>query len=60
MNKYSASVDFILRIEYDEIEADSEEEAKKIAIEMAYQDIDFNNCSVSEDTANAYIWPADE
>lgn len=49
----------MLEIEYDDIEADTEEEAKRIAIDKAYEDIDFNNCNCTE-RVTAYAWLDDE
>jgi hypothetical protein len=49
----------MLRIDYDDIEADSEEEAKRIAIDLAYQDVDFNNCCC-EDTAGVFVYTNDD
>ena len=57
--KYNASVDMILTIEYEGIEAENEEEAKRIAIDKAYEDVDFNNC-YCEDNATACVWEVDE
>lgn len=39
-----ASVDVTVTIDYDDIEADTEEEALRIAKERAQEDIDYNNC----------------
>ena len=48
-----------LNIDYEGIEADTEEEAMKIAENKAYADVDFNNCNCSDD-ASAYVWEQDE
>lgn len=48
MNKYCADVEIPLSIHYDDIEAESKEEAEKIAIERAQEDIEFNNCDAGE------------
>lgn len=57
--KYNASVDMILTIDYEGIEADSEEEAERIAINKAYEDVDFNNCYCN-DSATASVWETKE
>ena len=44
--KWNVSVGVMLSIEYDDIEAETEEEAKKIAKERAEEDVDFNNASL--------------
>ena len=41
--KWNVSVGLRLSIEYDDIEADTREEAEKIAKERALEDVDFNN-----------------
>ena len=46
--KWNVSVGVRLNIDYDDIEADSEEEAKEIAKERALEDIDFNNAELDE------------
>lgn len=46
--KWNVSVGIRLSIDYDDIEADSEEEAKEIAKERALEDIDFNNAELDE------------
>jgi hypothetical protein len=46
--KWNVSVGIRLSIEYDDIEADSEEEAKQIARVRALEDIDFNNAELDE------------
>lgn len=56
--KWNATVDLTLSIDYEDIEADTEEEAQRIAIDMAYQDVDFNNC-YCEDKAIAFVWEDD-
>lgn len=53
--KHNVTVKVTLYIEYEDIEADSEEEAKEIAINNAREDIDFNNCDC-EDDYSAYCW----
>lgn len=54
MAKWNASVTLTLNIDYENIEADAEEEAKRIAEDMAYEDVDFNNCNCSDD-ATAWV-----
>ena len=55
MAKWNASVTLTLNIDYENIEADTEEEAKRIAEDMAYEDVGFNNCNCSDD-AMALAW----
>lgn len=59
MAKWRASVTLTLNIDYEDIEADTEEEAKRIAEDMAYEDVDFNNCNCDDD-ATAWVWEQDE
>lgn len=54
MAKYYVSVGLQLSIDYDNIEADTEEEAKGIAKERALEDIDYNNCDC--DTGNPIVY----
>ena len=44
--KWNVSVGVMLSIEYDDIEAETEEGAKEIAKERAEEDVDFNNASL--------------
>lgn len=44
--KWNESVGVMLSIDYDDIEAETEEEAKEIARERAEEDVDFNNASL--------------
>jgi hypothetical protein len=46
--KWNVSVGLCLNIDYDDIEADDEEEAKQIARERALEDVDFNNAYLDE------------
>lgn len=46
---WSAEVVLRVSISYDDIEADSMEEANEIAKERAAEDIDFNNCDCDLD-----------
>ena len=59
MAKWNASVTMTLTIDYEDIEADTEEEAKRIAEEKAYEDVDFNNCDCSDDVT-ALVWQQDD
>ena len=60
--KWNVSVGLHLSIDYDDIEADTREEAEELAKERAVEDIDFNNAYWDE----AYgvtvytAWPYDE
>ena len=45
MAKWYASVDLRLTVDYDDIEADTEEKAIQIAKDRALEDIDWNNCN---------------
>ena len=47
--KWNVSVGVMLSIEYDDIEAETEEEAKKIAKERA-EDFNFNSASLDNPT----------
>ena len=44
--KWNVSVCVMLSIEYDDIEAETEQEAKEIARERAEEDVDFNNANL--------------
>lgn len=58
--KWSVSVGLRLSIDYDDIEADTQEEAEEIAIEKALEDVDYNNASCDESDVIIYAaWPAD-
>lgn len=46
--KWNVSVGIRLSIDYEDIEAASEEEAKEIAKERALEDIDFYNANLDE------------
>mgnify|MGYP006986373393 CR=1 FL=1 len=54
MAKWNVSVGMMLSIYYDEIEADTEEEANEIAKTRAEEDIDWNNCECNVDKATVY------
>ena len=60
--KWNVSVGVRLSIDYDDIEADSEEEAKEIAKARALEDIDFNNAELDEyGGVTVYCaWPEEE
>lgn len=57
--KHNVTVRVTLYIEYEDIEADTEEEAIETAINMAREDIDFNNCDCDDDYS-AYCWDSHE
>jgi hypothetical protein len=59
---WNVSVGVRLSIDYDDIEADSEEEAKQIARVRALEDVDFNNASLDEyGSITVYCaWPEEE
>lgn len=46
VQKWTVSVGVMLSIEYDDIEAETEEEAKFIAKQRAEEDVDFNNATL--------------
>ncbi len=54
MAKWNASVGLQLSIDYDDIEADTREEAEQIAKDRALEDIDWNNCEF--DTGNPIVY----
>lgn len=54
MAKWNASVGLRLSIDYDDIEADTREEAEQIAKDRALEDIDWNNCEC--DTGNPIVY----
>lgn len=59
--KWNVSVGLHLSIDYDDIEADTREEAEEIAKERAVEDVDFNNASFDETDVTVYTaWPNDE
>ena len=60
--KWNVSVGLHLSIDYDDIEADTREEAEAIAKEKAVEDIDFNNAYFDEayDVTVYTAWPDDE
>ncbi len=60
--KWNVSVGIRLSIDYDDIEADSEEEAKEIAKELALEDVDFYNANLDEyGGVTVYCaWPEEE
>lgn len=53
MSKWNVSVGLTVYIDYDDIEADSKEEAEQIAKDRALEDIDYNNCD-ADDEATVY------
>lgn len=54
MSKWYVSVGVSLSIDYDDIEADTKEEAEEIAKARASEDIDYNNCDCEVD--NMSVW----
>lgn len=54
MAKWNVSVGLRLSIDYDDIEADTEEEAIQIAKDRALEDIDWNNCEC--DASNPIVY----
>ncbi len=59
--KWSVSVGLRLTIDYDDIEADTQEEAEEIAIEKALEDVDYNNASCDESDIIVYAaWSENE
>ena len=59
--KWNVSVGLRLSIDYDDIEAETQEEAEEIAIEKALEDVDYNNASCDESDVIVYAaWLVDE
>lgn len=56
---WNVSVGVRLTIDYDDIEADSREEAEQIAKERAEEDVDYNNAEWSGTTVYC-AWPNEE
>lgn len=54
MGRWYVSVGISLTIDYEDIEADTKEEAERIAKDMALEDIDYNNCNCEEDEPTVY------
>ena len=54
MSKWYVSVCMSLSIDYDDIEADTKEEAEEIAKARASEDVDYNNCDCEVD--NMSVW----
>lgn len=54
MTKWNASVGLQLTIDYNDIEADTKEEAIQIAKDRALEDIEWNNCSCDVDEQIVY------
>ena len=57
--KWNVSVGLRLSIDYDDIEANSREEAEEIAKDRAMEDIDYNN-AVADDAIVYCCYPTDE
>lgn len=51
--KWNVSASLTLDIDYDDIEADTKEEAEQIAKDRALEDVEFNNCNCN-DTVSVY------
>ena len=59
--KWSVSVGLRLSIDYDNIEAETQEEAEEIAKDMALEDVDYNNACCDESDIIVYAsWPEEE
>lgn len=59
--KWNVSVGLRLSIDYDDIEADTREEAEEISKERAVEDLDFGNAYFEEYGLTVYTaWPNDE
>lgn len=59
--KWNVSVGVNLSIDYDDIEADTREEAESIAKELALEDVDFNNAYLDETGLIIYTaWPNED
>ena len=56
--KWNVNVGLHLSIDYDDIEADTREEAEEIAKDRAVEDVDFNNAYFDERDVIIYTaWP---
>lgn len=59
--KWTVCVGLHLAIDYDDIEAETQEEAEEIAKERALEDVDYNNACCDESSITIYAaWPVDE
>ena len=59
--KWNVSVGLHLSIDYDDIEADTREEAEEIAKDRAVEDVDFNNAYFDESDVIIYTaWPEED
>lgn len=58
--KWFVSVGLNVTIEYDGIEADTKEEAERLAKDCAMEDIDVNNCIVDWEPIVYCSWNAEE
>lgn len=59
--KWNVSVGLHLSIDYDDIEADTREEAEEIAKDRAVEDVDFNNAYFDEHDVIVYTaWPEED
>lgn len=59
MGVWNCCVEFTVGIDYDDIEAETEEEAKQIAVERAMEDVDYNN-STDIDCRCICAWEEEE
>lgn len=57
---WNVSVGLRLSIDYDDIEADTREEAEEIAKDRALEDIDYNNCNCDPTEPIVYCAYTDE
>lgn len=59
--KWNVSVGINLSIDYDDIEAETREEAEEIAKDRAFEDVDYNNATLDESDIIVYTaWPNEE
>lgn len=58
--KWNADVTVTMSISYEDIEAETKEEAKEKAKSMALEDIDYNNCVCDDESAEADVWIDEE
>lgn len=59
--KWNVSVGINLSIDYDDIEAETREEAEEIAKDRALEDVDYNNATLDESDVIVYTaWPNEE
>lgn len=59
--KWNVSVGINLSINYDDIEAETREEAEEIAKDRALEDVDYDNATLDESDVIVYTaWPNEE